>query len=255
MSQAGLVPSLSTPQVFEGLRQPLGQLVRRARRVRPAAQPRLHAGAGQPVIVFPLQGHGPESTAALRHVLEQAGYRPHDWGLGVDRGTGGMGLNLWLRKLEECVIDVFEVTQTPVTLLGWGLSGFYARELAKRTTPLVRQVITLGTPFDTAADPERRCPVFRILDSGGERLPLVVRSRLRQSPPVPCTSIYSKADGLVRWEQCLERESPQTENVEIPGARHHELATHPRALEVITHRLAQPQGEWRPFEAAAAAFA
>ncbi|HYF19179.1 MAG TPA: hypothetical protein VEA40_15020, partial [Ramlibacter sp.] len=81
-----------------------------------------------------------------------------------------------------------------------------------------------------------------------ERLPLAVRARLRQPPPVPCTSIYSVDDGVVRPEQCRERESAETENVEITGARHQELPGHPRALEVITHRLAQPEGVWRPFE-------
>ena len=33
------------------------------------------------------------------------------------------------------------------------------------------------------------------------------------------------------------------------GVRHEELATHPKALEVITHRLAQPEGTWKPYEA------
>jgi hypothetical protein len=111
----------------------------------------------------------------------------------------------------------------------------------------VRQVITMGTPFNTAADPQRRCQVMALLESGTERLPLAVRTRLQQRPPVPVTSVYSKADGVVRWEQCLERATPDTENVEVPGVQHHELPDHPRTIEVITHRLAQPEGQWRPF--------
>ncbi len=170
----------------------------------------------------------------------------------MDQGPGSMGLNRWLRKLEDAVIDHFEATQKPVTLLGWGLSGIYARELAKRAVPLVRQVITLGTPFNTSADPHRQCPVLAMLDGAGERLPLAARLRLRQAPPVPCTSIYSPDDSLVRAEQCLDKERADTENIEVPGARHHELATHPLALEAITHRLAQPEGTWAPFARRAA---
>ncbi len=248
MSQAGLLSSLSPAQALDGLAQPIRGLFH-SPRPRRTPQGRLYEGKGQPVIVFPREGTGPESSAPLRRTLLQAGFRPFDWGFGVDQGPRGMGLGRWLRKLEDCVIDAFEATQAPVTLLGWGLSGIYARELAKRANPLVRQVITLGTPFNTAADPQRRCRVFSLLDAGPDRMPLSIRTRLRQRPPVPVTSIYSKDDGVVRWEQCVETETAESENIELPGARHEELPMHPKALEAITHRLAQPDGQWRPFEA------
>ena len=249
MPQTRPVPSLApTMPALDGLREPLRQLFTRGPRSRRTPHGRVYEGDGQPAIVFPPQGACSSSTAPLRELLADAGFRAHDWGQGLNRGPGAMGLSRWLRKLEDCVIDVFEVVQAPVTLVGWGLSGIYARELAKRCNPLVRQVITLGTPFNTAADPQRQCKVMALLD-GPERLPLAVRARLRQSPPVPCTSLYSREDGTVRWEQCLERETPESENIELPGARHHELAMHPKAVEVITHRLAQPEGQWKPFAA------
>lgn len=251
MSQTGLLSSLSPVHALDALAQPLRGLVPASRAPRMAGA-RLHAGAGQPVIVFPREGTGPESTAALQRTLQQAGFRPFDWGLGVDNGPQAVGLVRWLRKLEDGLIDAFEATQAPVTLLGWGLSGIYARELAKRADPLVRQVITLGTPFNTAADPQRRCPVFARLDAGPERMTLAMRTRLRQRPPVPVTSIYSKDDGVVHWRQCLETETAASENIEVPGASHDELPMHPRALEAITHRLAQPDGRWRPFAASPA---
>ncbi|HYF44253.1 MAG TPA: alpha/beta hydrolase [Ramlibacter sp.] len=248
MAQAGQLSSLAQAPALDALRQPLRQLFQRAAPAhKRTAHGRVYLGQGQPVIVFPPLGQGAEATQPLRATLDEAGFDTHDWGLGVDRGPRDMDLNLWLRKLEECVIDVFEATQAQVTLLGWGLSGIYVRELAKRTNPLVRQVIALGAPFNTAADPQRRCKVFQVLDSGPQRMPLVVRNRLRQCPPVPFTSLYSKDDGLVHWHQCIEKETPESENIEIPGAAHHELGHHPRALEVITHRLAQPEGQWRPF--------
>ena len=37
------------------------------------------------------------------------------------------------------------------TLIGWSLGGLYAREVAKLLTPRVRQVITIGTPFNSTA--------------------------------------------------------------------------------------------------------
>jgi pimeloyl-ACP methyl ester carboxylesterase len=249
MSDAGLLTGFAQGQTaLDTLRQPLRQLFNAPRMCR-TTHGRVYEGQGQPAIVFPRQGACSESTAPLRRTLEEAGFRPFDWGLGRNDGPRGMSLHLWLRKLEEGVIDAFEVTQAPVTLIGWGLSGIYARELAKRANPLVRQVITLGAPFNTGADPQRRCKVLGLLDAGPERMPLALRNALRQRPPVPCTALYSKDDGVVRWEQCVEREATGTENIELPGVRHEELATHPRALEVITHRLAQPEGTWKPYEA------
>jgi len=248
MSQAGLLTGFAPgPAALDSLRTPLRELFS-SPRMRQTPHGRVYEGQGQPALVFPRQGTGAEGTAPLRRVLEEAGFRPFDWGLGRNDGPRGVSLHLWLRKLEESVIDAFEVTQAPVTLIGWGLSGIYARELAKRANPLVRQVITLGAPFNTGADPERRCKVLGLLDAGPERMPLALRNALRQQPPVPCTAIYSKDDGVVRCEQCAERESHDTENVELSGVRHDQLATHPIALEVITHRLAQPEGGWKPFE-------
>jgi hypothetical protein len=257
MAQAGEMSSSVFPAAGLGtLRSSLLQgLPAVLNRSRPTAQDRLYRGQGQPLIVFPLQDRGADSTERLRGTLADVGFAPHDWGQGVNTGPGRMGLGRWLRKLEECVIDVFETTQRPVTLLGWGVSGFYARELAKRASPLVRQVITLGTPFNTAADPHRLCPLFRLLDAGAERMPLAVRHGLRRCPPVPFTSIYSKHDGVVRWQQCLEVETPRSENIEVAGVRHHELPEHPRVLEIITQRLAQPDGQWRPFRTASALLA
>ena len=88
-----------------------------------------------------------------------------------------------------------------------------------------------------------------MLDSGPERMPLAVRQRLRQRPPVPSTSIYSRDDGVVRWQQCVDHDGGDCEHIEVPGVRHEDLPSHPQVLEIITHRLAQPEGQWRPFAA------
>ena len=63
------------------------------------------------------------------------------------------------------------------------------------------------------------------------------------------TSIYSKTDGLLPWKLCVETESAQSENIEVEGPTHRGLPAHPKVMEAITHRLAQPEGKWRPFAA------
>jgi hypothetical protein len=245
MAEAGL-SSFSPAPVLEALRQPLRRLMHRMQPCRHNGDAKLYLGHGQPVMVFPAFGGGPQSTASLRVTLNEAGFATYDWGLGVDTGPGEFGLDRCLRRLEEQVIEIFECERAPITLLGWGLSGIYAREVAKRADPLVRQVITLGTPFNTAAQGAHQCEMLRALASRDGRFDAVVWNRLRQRPPVPCTSIYAMDDRVVPWRMCTEVESPCSENIEI-AAGHHDLGRHPKALEVITHRLAQPDGEWRPF--------
>ncbi len=200
-------------------------------------------------MVFPVFGGGPSSTARMRAILDQAGFISYDWGLGIDKGPQALGLSHCLRRLEEQVIDAFEVERRPITLVGWGLSGIYAREVAKRTTPLVQQVITLSTPFNLTAPSQRPCSMLRALQDQQGRLDPAVALRLRQRPPVPCTSVYSMTDKAVPWQMCLETESLMSENVLVPAANHTHLAEHPKVLEVITHRLAQAEDAWRPFDA------
>ena len=249
MPHGGLF-AISPASVLDSLRQPLRRFLHRAGQTsRNTAHGRLYLGEGQPVLVLPMFGHGAESTASLRSVLKEAGFGAYDWGLGVDTGPGEFGLDRCLLRIEEQVIEVFEAERSVVTLLGWGLSGIYAREAAKRINPLVRQVITLGTPFNPAADPGRECLMLRTLEASRGRMAPAVRHRLRQRPPVPCTAIYSRRDEIVPWRMCVETETPMSENIEVTAASHQGLAGHGKVLEVITHRLSQPDEEWQPFDA------
>jgi hypothetical protein len=239
--------SFSPRPVLDALRHPLRHLVREV--TRPSLQTvegKVYLGEGQPVMVFPVLGGGPESTVRLRGALARAGFSAYDWGLGLDSGPGEFGLDQCLRRLEEQVIELFEAERRTITLLGWSLSGIYAREVAKRIDPLVRQVITLGTPFNTTADPRRQCEMLRALESG-QRLDAAVWQRIAQRPTVPCTSIYSMSDASAPWQLCVQSESATFENIQVMVGSHLEMPSHPKVLEVITHRLAQPAGEWRPF--------
>jgi pimeloyl-ACP methyl ester carboxylesterase len=224
---------------------PLRRGVQRSRR---NGEHRIYLGDGQPVLVLPEFGGGPETTASLRRVLRDAGFAPHDWGLGADNGPNH-GLSPLLRQVEERVIDVFETDRRGVTLLGFGLSGIYAREVAKRTSPLVRSVITVGTPL-RILDPTNRCFMLRALFTPRARVDMETINRMRQRPPVPCTSIYTITDEAVPWDLAEDVESLMSENVMVPAHHHNQLAMHPLTIETITHRVSLPEAEpeWRPFD-------
>jgi hypothetical protein len=207
---------------------------------------RIYLGDGQPVLVLPEFAGGPETTSKLRRLLNEAGFAPHDWGLGADNGPLH-GLSRLLREIEERVIDVFETERRAVALVGCGLSGIYAREVAKRTSPLVRHVITVGTPL-RIVDPGAECVMLRALFTPRAGVDTAAINRMRQRPPVPCTSIYTVTDETVRWDLSEDSESPTSENVMVPARGHHDLLLHPMTIETITQRISRPEPEWRPFD-------
>ena len=70
---------------------------------------------------------------------------------------------------------------------------------------------------------------------------------MRQALAVPATAIYSRSDGIVAWQGCLEQDGPLAEIIEVEGS-HCGLGHNPLVLHAIADRLAQPEGEWRRFE-------
>jgi pimeloyl-ACP methyl ester carboxylesterase len=203
---------------------------------------RAPSGDGHPVLVFPGLIAGDTTTILMRNFLNKLGYASYAW---------EQGLNLGPRPgvVEACVERVQELRQRhgqPVSLIGWSLGGVYARELAKNLPQDVRSVITLGTPF--TGDPKAN-NAWRLyeLTSGQRLVDDAQLENLKQTPPVPTTSIYSRTDGVVAWRCSIEKESNASENIEV-HASHFGLGMNPTALYAIADRLAQPHGQWRRFD-------
>ena len=205
----------------------------------------VHIGDGHPVVVYPGLGAGAITTAHLRHFLRDCGFEPHDWGGGINTGPGG-DIDDWLAVFVDRVRELHALHGRKASLVGWSLGGVYAREIAKRCPESVRQVITLGTPFGAMSSANHARTIYRMLGGDTSRLTPQLEARLRECPPVPTTSIFSKADGVVCWRGCIEKPSASVENVEV-HASHLGMAVHPDVLRIVADRLAQPEGQWRPF--------
>jgi esterase/lipase len=203
-------------------------------------------GDGHPVVVYPGLGGGALTTSHLRTFLKQSGFAVHDWEGGVNTGPEGV-FDDWLGHLDDRVRDLHRAHGRKVSLIGWSLGGVYAREIAKRCPDAVRQVITLGTPFAALAHGNHAGTVFKLLNRDKAHLPPDLEARLKQCPPVPTTSVYSKTDGIVSWRGCIEKKSARAENVEV-SASHLGMVSHPEVLRVIADRLGQPEGRWRPLK-------
>ena len=64
---------------------------------------------------------------------------------------------------------------------------------------------------------------------------------------MPSTSIYTRTDGIVHWSACIDSPGPRRENIEVRSS-HVGLGVNPAAIVAISDRLAQPDGEWKPFK-------
>jgi pimeloyl-ACP methyl ester carboxylesterase len=201
-------------------------------------------GDGHAVLVLPGFTASDRSTELLRRYLAERGYAAYGWGLGRNQG-GGDGIG---RRLDERLRGLAERHSERVSLVGWSLGGVFARELAKREPERVRQVITLASPFGGSATGHE--PGWLHEAVRGEPLSQRARAWLDSTaapPPVPSTAIYSRSDGVVAWRACREPETAHTDNLEIVGS-HCGLGVHPLALYAIADRLAQPTGNWKPFD-------
>lgn len=201
-------------------------------------------GDGHAVLVLPGLMSSDSATQVLRSYLRFLGYRVYGWSLGRNMGPTRAVLD----ELPAAVERIAEGGK--VSLVGWSLGGIYARNLAHHRASQVRQVITLGSPYRSPAPGRQRAhgaarENARLRATEG---PVPSRRLSGRRLRVPSTSIYSKWDGVVAWQRCIEPAGPMSENVQV-RASHFGLGFDPYTLWTIADRLAQPAGSWRPFRA------
>jgi len=201
-------------------------------------------GDGHPVLVLPGLLAGDASTIVMRRFLRRLGYEVHGWGLGRNIGPTPQAVHGMGAKFEALV----ERHHQKVSVIGWSLGGIYARVLARLKAEDVRQVITLGSPY--RLDEPTRTRAYRAYMRFSDRHVadvVVPTSAAAADPlPLPTTSVYSKFDGIVPWDACMEPPGPQSESIEVFGS-HFGYGHNPAVLWLIADRLAQPEGEWKKF--------
>lgn len=197
-------------------------------------------GDGHPVLIFPGLGADASAVQPLRDHCRRLGYDAIDWGLGRNLGPSG-DFEHWLDALALHVAGLVLPRKRPATLIGWSLGGIYARELARRITPQVRQVITIGTPFNAEADHTNAGWLLRSFGGQVPEFDAASSARLRVPPPVPTASIYSRTDGVVAWQTCRHdgRRRADVEDIEVDGS-HLGLVWNPAVLQAVETRLARP---------------
>ena len=193
-------------------------------------------GDGHPVIIFPGLAADGKSVAPLRKHCKSLGFEAMDWGLGYNVPPKG-DVEPYLLELARHTRALLEPYDQSATLIGWSLGGLYAREVAKILGPRVRQVITIGTPFNSGVDYTNVGWLYKILTGADPKPDPVLVEKLRTPPSVPTLSIYSRNDGVVAWQTCRhDGTCDLAEDVEIDGS-HMGMGWNPEVLQIVGERL------------------
>lgn len=135
-----------------------------------------------------------------------------------------------------------------VAIIGQSLGGVYARELAARRPELVERVITLGSPVRLVEDSANALVItmarmvsrLRNMDDGCLTASCSCGMMLMERHPgeIPTTAIYSKTDGVVHWDSCVDRSGAETvENIEVK-ASHVGMGLNTDVFKIVADRLA-----------------
>jgi hypothetical protein len=200
-------------------------------------------GDGHPVLTLPGFLASDLSMAPMRRYLKELGYDTYAWKMG--RNTGGV---MRMRAaLRDRLAGIHAATGRKVSLVGWSLGGIYARDLAQQAPDMVRYVVTLGSPFAGDVRATNATRLYEAMSGEAVAEDSELQKAIAGDLPVPTTSIYSRADGVVNWRTCLLRPSDTAENIEVQLASHIGLGVNPAALWAIADRLAQPEGQFAQF--------
>jgi triacylglycerol lipase len=206
-------------------------------------------GNGRSVILVPGFLAGDYTLATMGAWLRRIGYRPRRAGFLTNTDCSERALS----RLEARAELLVDEEDRRVAVIGHSRGAHLGKALAVRRPELVSHVIGLGGGLSRQMDVSAptaagvalvRAWHRRTTDRAARRGCLTEECRCSftrdYSGPFPetvrLTSIYSRRDGVVRWESCV---TPYADNVEVDGT-HVGLVLNPGAYVAIGTALAAP---------------
>ncbi len=207
-------------------------------------------GDGRPVLLMPGFGGGDQTLLVLAAWLRRIGYRPRTCGFVANTGCSDRAVERVERHLER----LYDRHARRVALIGHSRGGHYVRALAHRRPELVSHAVSVGAGLR-----QMLAMSYPTQAAAGAARSVVLRSRRARSPlcltdgcdcqfgvdfagafpadRVRLTSIYSKGDGVVRWQSALV---PYGNCVEVTGS-HVGLIFNRKTYRAIATALADPE--------------
>jgi len=207
-------------------------------------------GDGRPVILMPGLGGGDQTLLVLAVWLRRIGYRPHMCGFVANVKCS----EVTVERVERRLAAICDGNRRRAALIGHSRGGHFARALAHRRPEFVSHAVSVGAglrrmlavsyPTEAAARGIRRV----LLHTGHAGSPqcfteacdcAFARDFAGPFPTdrVRLTSIYSKEDGVIRWQSALV---PEAECIEVTGS-HVGLIFNRKTYRAIAATLATPE--------------
>lgn len=193
---------------------------------------RRRAALPQTVLLLPGFGAGARSMAPLAAYLRALGHRTHHWGLG--RNSGDVPALLSAVRLR--ILELAQQAGQPVVLVGWSLGGYLAREAARDEPDAVHKVVTLGSPVIGGPRFTAVSAWYRARGHDLDQIEQQVAERYATPLRVPVAALYSKRDGVVAWQACIDHWSPKVRHIEV-NESHLGLGVAPRVLAIVAGEL------------------
>ena len=213
-------------------------------------RPRVDDGNRKIVMMIPGFMAGDLTLAPLAKFCEWLGHKTFFTGIWSNSRCPRETILHLERNLEE-----IHASFGRVVIIGHSLGGMYALELGVRRPDLIERVITLGSPVRSVQNSchtfvlaaARLISILRGMDHGCLTPSGTCIMNLMERYPgeVPTTAMYSRTDGVVHWESCVDQSgATAVENIEVTGS-HVGMAVNAGVYRVVADRLAMPPREQR----------
>lgn len=213
------------------------------------------------IIVLPGFGADDRATWPLRHYLSKFGHRVEGWGLGRNRAgieiahrledvsagwklthqidyNGEASVVMLCDRMTAHVRERHRALGKPITLIGWSLGGYVAREVARDLPGIVERVITLGSPVQGGPKYTATAGFFRKRGMDLDWIEREVAKREVRPIQAPITAIVSPSDGIVGISAAIDHNSPNVRHLHVDAA-HLGLCFNPTAWALIVKALAR----------------
>lgn len=204
-------------------------------------------GGGQPVLLIPGFLAGDDSLGIMARWLRDTGHHPSRAGIRANIACSGTTVE----RLEDRLERLVERQGKRAAIVGHSRGGGLAKVLAHRRPDLVSGIVLLGCPITDpiAVHPYVRLQLRAVAALGRLGVPGLFSEDCLEGDccasfwehiaadvarGVGYVSIYSRSDGIVSWEACLD---PAAVTVEVE-ASHCGMAVHADVFRALADALA-----------------
>ncbi|MCB1199254.1 MAG: alpha/beta fold hydrolase [Leptospiraceae bacterium] len=184
------------------------------------------------ILILPGFGTNTRYMFLLKYELESLGHNVEDWGVGFNHGD----VPVLAEQFAEVIQKRFQESQKKITLVGWSLGGYIARETARDFPEIVEKVITMGTPVIGGP---RYTAAAKFYERKGESLDEIEKAtieRFEKPLEVPIVAFYAKTDGVVSWQACIDHWSKDVEHIEVQSS-HLGMGFSREILDILPYKL------------------